>query len=304
MTAGAVLCGGSSRRMGTDKALVELAGETLAGRVGDALEAGGCSPVVLIGGDQRLLARLGRPTVADRWPGEGPGGGLLTALAALDDDLVVVAACDIPLLDAATVRRLIEAVVSHPETDVAVAATGRSQQSLTCWRRAARPTLETCWAHGARALHELVAAVRHLDVTVAPRSVVNVNTPADLSAAEGTASRCRYIDAVTVPEIDVDQLAEQLSAGARLIDVREPDEYERGHVPGAVLVPLGTVPDNVEAFAGDGPTYVICGGGGRSMRACEIVADCGGTGQTVNVAGGTRAWIASGRDTVGGDRPR
>ena len=109
-----------------------------------------------------------------------------------------------------------------------------------------------------------------------------------------------------MPEIDVDQLAERLAGGARLIDVREPDEYANGHVPGAVLVPLGTVADQLGAFAGEGPTYVICRTGGRSMRACEIVAAYGSAesaGQTVNVAGGTLAWIESGRDVVAGDRP-
>jgi rhodanese-related sulfurtransferase len=109
---------------------------------------------------------------------------------------------------------------------------------------------------------------------------------------------------VAVQEIDVDQLAEHLAAGGRLIDVREPDEYAEGHVPGAVLVPLGTVPDHVDAFVGDGPTYVICKSGGRSMRACEHLDAQGVAGlEVVNVAGGTMAWIASGRETVGGDQP-
>jgi rhodanese-related sulfurtransferase len=107
-----------------------------------------------------------------------------------------------------------------------------------------------------------------------------------------------------IHEIDVDALATQLAAGGRVVDVREPDEYAAGHVPGAVLVPLGTVPDHVDAFTGEGPTYVICKSGGRSMRACEFLADQGVDGlEVVNVAGGTMAWIASGRETVEGDRP-
>lgn len=97
-----------------------------------------------------------------------------------------------------------------------------------------------------------------------------------------------------IEEITVDELAEVLAGGARLIDVREPHEYEEGRVPGAQLVPLATVPDQVELFRGDGPTYVICAAGGRSMRACEFVAAHGV--EAVNVAGGTKAWIASGRD--------
>lgn len=99
-----------------------------------------------------------------------------------------------------------------------------------------------------------------------------------------------------IEEITTDQLADLIDGGARVIDVREPEEYVVAHVPGAVPVPLGTVPDHVDAFRGDGTTYVICRSGGRSMQACEFVAAQGL--DVVNVAGGTMAWIASGRDVV------
>ena len=104
---------------------------------------------------------------------------------------------------------------------------------------------------------------------------------------------------MTNPEIGVDELAERLRGGARLIDVREPHEYSGGHVPGAVSVPLATVPDHIELFGGEGPVYVICQSGGRSRRACEFVEAHGI--DAVNVEGGTGAWIASGRETVIGD---
>jgi rhodanese-related sulfurtransferase len=104
---------------------------------------------------------------------------------------------------------------------------------------------------------------------------------------------------VTNREIGVDELAERLRDGARLIDVREPHEYSSGHVPGAVSVPLATVPDQLELFRGQGPVYVICQSGGRSRRACEFVEAQGI--DAVNVEGGTGAWIASGRETAIGD---
>ncbi len=102
-------------------------------------------------------------------------------------------------------------------------------------------------------------------------------------------------------EIDIDQLAERLPEGARLIDVREPDEYRDGHVPGAVLVPLATVPEQLARFRGDGPAYVICRSGGRSLRACEYADDHGL--DVVNVTGGTLAWVTSGRPVTFGDDP-
>ena len=103
---------------------------------------------------------------------------------------------------------------------------------------------------------------------------------------------------MTIHEITVDELAAAIDAGAPVIDVREPAEFEAARVPQAVLVPLGTVPDNVQAFRHDGPTYVICRSGGRSMQACEFLAGHGV--DVVNVAGGTMAWVASGRDVATG----
>ncbi len=105
---------------------------------------------------------------------------------------------------------------------------------------------------------------------------------------------------MAIEEISVDELANLLDAGARLVDVREPDEYDDARVPGGVLVPLATVPDNVDQFRndGDGPTYVICRSGGRSMTACEYLEAQGL--DVVNVAGGTLAWIASGREVASG----
>lgn len=100
---------------------------------------------------------------------------------------------------------------------------------------------------------------------------------------------------MTIKEIPVDELDRQLRAGARLIDVREPDEYERGHVPGAELIPLGALPDRLDDVEGGGPLFVICHSGGRSARACEYLFEHGI--EATNIAGGTSAWIAAGGDT-------
>jgi rhodanese-related sulfurtransferase len=98
---------------------------------------------------------------------------------------------------------------------------------------------------------------------------------------------------MAISEISVDELAELMAAGSRLVDVREHDEFNEGHVPGALHVPLATVPDNVDRFRGEGPTLVICRSGARSLRACEYLTDRGV--EVVNVAGGTMAWQLSGR---------
>jgi rhodanese-related sulfurtransferase len=104
---------------------------------------------------------------------------------------------------------------------------------------------------------------------------------------------------MTVKEVQVAELDAALQTGARVFDVRETNEYVEGHVPGAVHVALSTVPDHVESFRGDGPTYVICRSGARSMRACEFLVQHGI--DVINVAGGTLDWISSGRPVVTGD---
>jgi len=106
---------------------------------------------------------------------------------------------------------------------------------------------------------------------------------------------------MAILEATVDELEAALQTGARLVDVREPYEYESGHVLGAVLVPLSTVPTSLDQFTADGPTYVICRSGARSYRACEYLSDHGLEG--INIEGGTLAWVTSGRETVAGDRP-
>lgn len=107
---------------------------------------------------------------------------------------------------------------------------------------------------------------------------------------------------MSIEEVSVEALETAMAAGARVVDVREIDEYCGGHVPGAVLVALATVSDHIDVFrcAGGQPsTHVICAAGARSMRACEFLAEHGIS--VVNVAGGTRAWVASGRPVVTGD---
>jgi rhodanese-related sulfurtransferase len=103
---------------------------------------------------------------------------------------------------------------------------------------------------------------------------------------------------MSIPEVSVDELADLLSGGARLIDVREPDEFAEARVPGTVLVPLASVPERLDEFRGDGTTYVICARGARSMRACEVAAEAGI--DVANVAGGTLGWIRAGHPVDAG----
>jgi rhodanese-related sulfurtransferase len=101
---------------------------------------------------------------------------------------------------------------------------------------------------------------------------------------------------VTSAEISVQDLA-ALGSSARIVDVREPNEWEQGHIGHASLVPLATVPGNVDSFDGD-PTYIVCHSGGRSSQACDFLRGQGCS--VVNVTGGMVAWTAAGLDVVTG----
>ena len=103
---------------------------------------------------------------------------------------------------------------------------------------------------------------------------------------------------MSVPEIDVQTLAIERDAGRRVFDVREPDEYEEVRVPHAVLVPLATVPEEIEQFEGVDVVYIICRTGARSRKAAQFLRANGV--DAVNVAGGTLAWVEAGLPTESG----
>ena len=104
-----------------------------------------------------------------------------------------------------------------------------------------------------------------------------------------------------IPEIDVDELARRRTDGAVVIDVRQPDEYDEGHVPGARLIPLGEVGQRLDEVPADAEVLVICRSGGRSLKAAEVMAATGR--RPVNVAGGTLAWIDAGHPVASGSEP-
>lgn len=73
-----------------------------------------------------------------------------------------------------------------------------------------------------------------------------------------------------------------------IIDVREVDEYEAGHIPNATNLPLSTLAENFETLNKDQHYFVVCQAGGRSARACEFLSGQGF--DVTNVLGGTSAW--------------
>ena len=103
---------------------------------------------------------------------------------------------------------------------------------------------------------------------------------------------------VPIEEINVDQLADLREEGAVVLDVRSPEEYVEVRVPGVLLIPLPDLADRYGEIPPADTVYVICRSGARSMRASEFLATRGRS--AVNVAGGTLAWIESGRPVDSG----
>jgi rhodanese-related sulfurtransferase len=81
-----------------------------------------------------------------------------------------------------------------------------------------------------------------------------------------------------------------------LLDVREDDEWQRGHAEGAVHIPMGDVPARVDEIDPDAQLFVVCHLGGRSARVAQYLAQNGYA--PINVSGGMQAWADAGRPVV------
>jgi len=100
-----------------------------------------------------------------------------------------------------------------------------------------------------------------------------------------------------IREIDTATAAEAQARGALLLDIREPDEYEQGAIPGAMHIVRGNLESNVESRVTDKDTEVViyCASGVRSVFAAKTLESLGYT-DVVSVAGGFNRWKDEGRD--------
>lgn len=176
--AGAVLVGGGSRRMGIDKAFIEVAGEPMVSRVVASLFAAGCSPVWCQGGNDEQLQCLGLVVVSDSAPGEGPLLAIRDSLRNADGDDLLVVACDLVDLTAPAVALVLSAPLAKHH--VAVAVADGAPHLLCKWSASALPLLEWIISEGVRSFKGALRMLDVLEVEVPAASVRNVNTPADL----------------------------------------------------------------------------------------------------------------------------
>ena len=116
-------------------------------------------------------------------------------------------------------------------------------------------------------------------------------------------SRCRVsiagMDEVEVTQASIADVPSTFDGSVVLLDVREDDEWQRGHAPGAQHIPMGQVPSRLSEIDADAKLFVVCQVGGRSQRVAQYLA---GNGYApVNVSGGMLAWAAAGRPVITDD---
>jgi len=181
---GAVLTGGASRRMGADKALLDVGDGPLASIVASALRDAGATEVLAIGGDVSGLTELQcfDRVIPDAHPGEGPLDGIITALGTAIDDVVVVLACDTPQIDSSTPERLVDALHGGGG-DLAMAVVGGRRQPLTAaWRASVcRERLLESFAAGERAPRRALGDLQVIELHDLPvTAVADLDRPEDL----------------------------------------------------------------------------------------------------------------------------
>lgn len=199
VSAGIVLAGGQSRRMGRDKALLPLPGtehETFVEHLTGTLKPL-CNEVVLVVRDalqasyysELVDARI----VTDRTPGVGPLMGLYSGLSAVQAPRALVTAVDMPFVQ----RDILAFLLAQASDAVALVplVDGVPQVLLAVYPRAVLPVLEALLYAGRRELRALleVAPVRYIEeaqlraIEPTLRSFVNVNTPGEWKSYSGSA---------------------------------------------------------------------------------------------------------------------
>ena len=178
----AILAGGRSSRMGTDKAALELGGMTLLERT--ARLALAVTPAVLVVGRARPGGwRLPEvPFIADAEPGLGPLGGLASALGHTQTSVLALA-CDLPLLTEEAIRWRVElskqSIAEHGRVTV---SGGQWEPLFSVYHAECLPLLEARLAAGRRSLHGLIEAGEFV-LDPAPdwveAQLANANTPDD-----------------------------------------------------------------------------------------------------------------------------
>ena len=107
----------------------------------------------------------------------------------------------------------------------------------------------------------------------------------------------------TIPQVTIGDLGQSLRHGAvTLLDVRNQNEWNAGHIEGARHIPLGYLGDRLDEIPSGKPIVLQCASGARSMIGAGLLR-ARGVEQVINLAGGINEWMAAGLPTVTGGAP-
>jgi molybdopterin-guanine dinucleotide biosynthesis protein A len=184
---GLVLAGGQSRRMGRDKALMKMHGESQLGHAVSLLRE--ALPEVYVSArpeQQNEPVRRRFPLIVDQYSGLGPVAGILSALESRNAAWLVVA-CDLPNLDSITIDYLLEhRSASHPFTAYRSSVDDLPEPLCAIYEPAALPLIKAFVAEGLHCPRKmLIRSDTCLLKQPNPRALENVNTPEDLTRAVG-----------------------------------------------------------------------------------------------------------------------
>jgi rhodanese-related sulfurtransferase len=107
------------------------------------------------------------------------------------------------------------------------------------------------------------------------------------------------MDEVEVTQAPIADVPSTFEGSVILLDVREDDEWQRGHAPGAQHIPMSQVPSRLGEIDAEATLFVVCKVGGRSQRVAQYLAQNGYS--PVNVSGGMLAWADAGRPVITDD---
>jgi len=195
LAAGYVLAGGASSRFGQDKALIQLGGELVLVRMLDVLKKSGVRDLIVVGAKTKYK-RFGVRCIEDKWPGEGPLGGIVTALyRSLADKYGyrwnLILSCDMPFLTADWLGFLVDRS-KKSEADVVFAYSKTGPEPLcACWKTTAVERLQAAFERGVRKVTDGIALLKAevLDekewkrFDKSGRLFWNMNTPAEYEEA-------------------------------------------------------------------------------------------------------------------------
>mgnify|MGYP003326414043 CR=1 FL=1 len=186
---GVVLNGGRSERMGADKANLAIGEETLLELTVSRLRKAFASSIFIVGKETVGLLDAEVNQVNDIWPGEGPLGGILTALQSIgeSDVPVMILACDFPNLDVTEIRSLVEYAYANPDSIVVPSVKGRKQWMHACWPTTAVGHIKESFTRGERAPHRAIEGLKTIVLERSEmRAYLDVDTPEEFEEAKSS----------------------------------------------------------------------------------------------------------------------